>query len=61
MTAFLVEKGMEGFSHGTHLDKLGMRGSNTYPLFFDNVKVPKENVMGGVRKRHESAYEWFGL
>ena len=48
MTAFLVEKGMEGFSHGTHLDKLGMRGSNTYPLFFDNLKVPKENVMGGV-------------
>ena len=39
---------MEGFSHGTHLDKLGMRGSNTYPLFFDNVKVPKENVMGCV-------------
>ena len=48
MTAFIIEKGMQGFSHGTHLDKLGMRGSNTYPLFFDNVKVPKENVMGGV-------------
>ena len=48
MTAFLIEKNMEGFSHGSHLDKLGMRGSNTYPLFFDNVKVPKENVMGGV-------------
>lgn len=48
MTAFLVEKGMAGFSHGTHLDKLGMRGSNTYPLFFDNVEVPMENVLGGV-------------
>lgn len=48
MTAFIIEKDMPGFSHGTHLDKLGMRGSNTYPLFFDNVKVPKENVMGGV-------------
>ncbi|WP_353173365.1 isovaleryl-CoA dehydrogenase [Acinetobacter rudis] len=48
MTAFLVEKGMAGFSHGSHLDKLGMRGSNTYPLFFDNVKVPKENILGGV-------------
>ena len=48
MTAFIIEKGMQGFSHGSHLDKLGMRGSNTYPLFFDNVKVPKENVMGGV-------------
>lgn len=48
MTAFLIEKGMPGFSYGSHLDKLGMRGSNTYPLFFDNVKVPKENVLGGV-------------
>ena len=48
MTAFIVEKGMKGFSHGTHLDKLGMRGSNTYPLFFDDVEVPEENVLGGV-------------
>ena len=48
MTAFLIEKTMPGFSHGSHLDKLGMRGSNTYPLFFDNVEVPKENVLGGV-------------
>ncbi len=48
MTAFIVEKGMAGFSHGTHLDKLGMRGSNTYPLFFDDVEVPEENVLGGV-------------
>jgi isovaleryl-CoA dehydrogenase len=48
MTAFIVEKGMKGFTHGTHLDKLGMRGSNTYPLFFDDVEVPEENVLGGV-------------
>ena len=48
MTAFLVEKGMPGFSHGPHLDKLGMRGSNTYPLYFDNCEVPAENVLGGV-------------
>ncbi|OAU98771.1 Acyl-CoA dehydrogenase, short-chain specific [Moraxella veridica] len=48
ITAFLIEKDMAGFSHGTHLDKLGMRGSNTYPIFFDNVQVPKENVLGGV-------------
>jgi isovaleryl-CoA dehydrogenase len=48
MTAFIVEKGMKGFSHGTHLDKLGMRGSNTYPLFFDDCEVPEENVLGGV-------------
>ena len=47
MTAFIVEKGFKGFSAGTKLDKLGMRGSNTYPLFFDNCEVPEENVMGG--------------
>lgn len=40
ITAFLVEKGMAGFSHGAHLDKLGMRGSNTFPLFFDNCLLP---------------------
>ncbi|MGY4595407.1 alkylation response protein AidB-like acyl-CoA dehydrogenase [Bradyrhizobium sp. GM22.5] len=48
MTAFLVEKGTKGFSHGQHLDKLGMRGSNTYPLFFDECEVPEENVLGKV-------------
>ena len=47
MTAFIVEKGFKGFSRGQHLDKLGMRGSNTYPLFFDDCEVPVENVMGG--------------
>ena len=48
MTAFIVEKSMKGFTHGKHLDKLGMRGSNTYPLFFDDVEVPEDNVLGGV-------------
>ncbi len=48
MTAFIVEKGFKGFSHGSHLDKLGMRGSNTYPLFFDDCEIPEENVLGGV-------------
>jgi isovaleryl-CoA dehydrogenase len=48
VTAFLVEKSFPGFSCGTHLDKLGMRGSNTYPLYFDNCEVPVENVLGGV-------------
>jgi isovaleryl-CoA dehydrogenase len=47
MTAFIVEKGYKGFSKGEHLDKLGMRGSNTYPLFFDDCEVPAENVLGG--------------
>ena len=48
MTAFIIEKSFARFSHGGHLDKLGMRGSNTYPLFFDNCEVPEENVLGGI-------------
>lgn len=48
MTAFIVEKGFAGFSAGLHLDKLGMRGSNTFPLFFDNCEVPADNVLGTV-------------
>ncbi|WP_147694339.1 isovaleryl-CoA dehydrogenase [Vogesella mureinivorans] len=47
MTAFIVEKGFAGFSHGSKLDKLGMRGSNTYPIFFDDCFVPDANVLGG--------------
>src|SRR5437868_4288898 len=46
MTAFIIEKGFMGFTKGEHLDKLGMRGSNTYPLFFDDCEVPAENVLG---------------
>src|SRR6188768_4230218 len=46
ITAFLVEKGWKGFTYGSKLDKLGMRGSNTWPVFFDNVEVPAENVLG---------------
>ena len=46
ITAFLIEKGMPGFSCGKKLDKLGMRGSNTGELVFDNVAVPAENVLG---------------
>jgi isovaleryl-CoA dehydrogenase len=48
ITAFIIENGFKGFSHGQHLDKLGMRGSNTFPLFFDECEVPAENVLGGV-------------
>ncbi len=48
MTAFLIEKGMEGFSTAQKLDKLGMRGSDTCELVFQNCFVPEENVMGGV-------------
>jgi len=48
MTAFLVEKGMPGFSTATKMDKLGMRGSNTCELVFENCEIPDENVMGDV-------------
>jgi isovaleryl-CoA dehydrogenase len=48
ITAFIIEKGMSGFSCGSKLDKLGMRGSNTYPLFFDDCEVPAENVLGAL-------------
>ncbi|MFD2172521.1 acyl-CoA dehydrogenase family protein [Rhodobacter lacus] len=46
ITAFIVEKGFKGFSTSQHFDKLGMRGSNTAQLFFDNCEVPAENVLG---------------
>ncbi|TSB22817.1 isovaleryl-CoA dehydrogenase [Psychrobacter sp. YGAH215] len=48
MTAFIVEKGMKGFGTAQKLDKLGMRGSHTGEMTFDNVEVPKENILGGV-------------
>ena len=46
MTAFLVEMGMAGFSVAQKLDKLGMRGSHTGELVFNNVEVPEENILG---------------
>ncbi|MVO15840.1 isovaleryl-CoA dehydrogenase [Parasedimentitalea huanghaiensis] len=46
ITAFIVEKEMKGFSTSPHFDKLGMRGSNTAELIFDDVEVPFENVLG---------------
>ena len=46
ITAFIVEKSMKGFSTSPHFDKLGMRGSNTAELLFDDVEVPFENVLG---------------
>jgi isovaleryl-CoA dehydrogenase len=46
ITAFLVERGMKGFSHGPKLDKLGMRGSNTSELIFENCEVPAGNRLG---------------
>ena len=46
VTAFIIEKGMEGFSTSPHFDKLGMRGSNTAELIFEGVVIPPENVLG---------------
>lgn len=46
ITAFIIERGMAGFSTAQKLDKLGMRGSNTCELVFENVQVPVENVLG---------------
>jgi len=46
ITAFLIEKAMTGFTTSPHFDKLGMRGSNTAELIFDDVEVPFENVLG---------------
>ena len=48
VTAFLVERGMPGFSVAQKLDKLGMRGSNTGELVFTDCEVPEDNVLGGV-------------
>jgi isovaleryl-CoA dehydrogenase len=48
VTAFLIEKGMPGFSIAQKLDKLGMRGSHTGELVFQNVEVPAENILGGL-------------
>ena len=46
ISAFIVEKGWEGFTFGDHYDKLGIRSSSTAQLLFNNVKVPKENLLG---------------
>jgi isovaleryl-CoA dehydrogenase len=48
ITAFLIEKGMKGFSVAQKLDKLGMRGSHTGELVFSNVEVPAQNILGGL-------------
>jgi isovaleryl-CoA dehydrogenase len=50
MTAFIVEKGMKGFSTAQKLDKLGMRGSNTCELVFEDCEIPVENIVGQVNE-----------
>ena len=46
ISAFIVERDWKGFTRSKHFDKLGMRGSNTSELFFDDVEVPQENLLG---------------
>uniref|UniRef100_A0A087XLN5 Isovaleryl-CoA dehydrogenase, mitochondrial n=1 Tax=Poecilia formosa TaxID=48698 RepID=A0A087XLN5_POEFO len=50
ITAFIVEKGMPGFSTAQKLDKLGMRGSNTCELIFEDCKIPEKNILGSLNK-----------
>ena len=50
MTAFIVEKGMKGFNTAQKLDKLGMRGSNTCELVFEDCEIPAENIVGEVNE-----------
>ncbi len=50
ITAFIVERDSKGFSQGEKLDKLGMRGSNTCELIFQDVEVPEENILGGLNQ-----------
>jgi alkylation response protein AidB-like acyl-CoA dehydrogenase len=57
ITAFIVEKGFEGFSVGKKEDKLGIRASSTTELIFDNCKVPKGNVLGEIGKGYKVSIE----
>ncbi len=50
ITAFIIERDFKGFSTGTKLDKLGMRGSDTSALYFDDCEVPQENILGSLNK-----------
>ena len=55
-TGFIVEKGMDGFTLGAEEDKLGIKGSSTRQVFFENVKVPTENLLGEIGKGHLIAF-----
>jgi alkylation response protein AidB-like acyl-CoA dehydrogenase len=57
ITAFLIEKGMKGFKAAQKLDKLGMRGSPTAELVFEDCEVPEENVLGASQCRRQRADE----
>jgi len=55
-TAFIVERGMEGFTQGAEEHKMGIKGSSTVQLFFQDCKVPVENVLGEIGKGHVIAF-----
>ncbi len=57
ITAFIVERGMQGFTIGKKEDKLGIRASSTCELIFDDCRVPKANVLGEVGKGYKTAIE----
>src|SRR5215218_559313 len=55
-TAFIVERGMEGFTNGPEEHKMGIKGSSTVQLYFQDCKVPVENVLGEIGKGHKIAF-----
>jgi len=50
LSLFMVERGMEGFERGSNMSKMGMKTQDTAEMFFDNVKIPKENLIGEVNR-----------
>ena len=61
ITAFIIEKNMPGFSTAQKLDKLGMRGSDTCELVFNECRVPASQILGKAQRRHAGVNEWTGL
>src|SRR6476660_7283235 len=55
-TAFIIERGMEGFTQGPEEHKMGIKGSSTVQLYFQDCKVPVENVLGEIGKGHKIAF-----
>ncbi|GAB3414711.1 acyl-CoA dehydrogenase family protein [Niabella aquatica] len=55
-TAFIVERGMEGFTNGPEEQKMGIKGSSTVQLYFQDAKIPVENVLGEIGKGHKIAF-----
>ncbi|WP_346236261.1 acyl-CoA dehydrogenase family protein [Niabella insulamsoli] len=55
-TGFIVERGMEGFSNGPEEQKMGIKGSSTVQLYFQDAKIPVENVLGEIGKGHKIAF-----